>query len=571
LDSWKEIAAYLKREVRTVQRWEKAAGLPIHRHQVEKQGTVYAYKSELDEWFRERQLQLEPEYKEANGANTRPRVRRSIVGGLLVVVGLAWVGTYLVSSGRWLHRHAVTQKIKLVVLPFVNLSGDPNQEYFSDGMTEEIITQLGRMQPERLGVIAAESSKLLAGRSIVEVGRSLDVQYAIEGSVRRSGNQVRIDVQLIQVSDQTHLWADSYTRDLIDVLRVQDQVAAAVASQIRVALPVRAVGASGAARSASRPINPEAYDAYLRGRYEMTHGDLDKSIETYKEAIEKDPQYALAYAGLASSYEHRGRAPFDDLSPVEIQPMARKAAEQAVRLDPQLAEAHAVLAGISFNYDYDFETAEREFERAFALDPDNLTAHENYLHYLIARNRMQQAQEETTRALDLDPIWPMFNTFRAEILYDARDYDSAIAKAQGTVEQHSHYWLAYLWLGCSYREKKMYREAVEAFAQGRKLSGDHPAMIAMYGHSLALSGDAVGARKALAELRRLAQSHYVSSLYFAAIYVGLGEKSTALDLLDKAYAERSDRLIYLGVEPAADPLRSEPRFRDLLRRMGLGQ
>jgi len=572
LDSWKEIAAYLNREVRTVQRWEKAAGLPVHRLQVDKHGTVYAYKSELDAWFRERQPQLELGYGEGAGADTGPRVRRAIVGGLLVVVGLASVGAYLAGNGRWLHKQAITQKVKLAVLPFANLSGDPNQEYFSDGITEEIITQLGRMQPERLGVIAAESSKLFKGKPIAEVGRALGVQYAIEGSVRRGGNQVRIDVQLIQVSDQTHLWADSYTSDLVDILRVQDHVAAAVANQIRVALPVSAVGANGAARGTSRRVNPEAYNAYLRGRFEWTHySDLHKSIEAYQEAIEKDPQFALAYAGLASSYAWRGKVPNDDLSPIETQPMARQMAEHALQLDPQLAEAHAVLAYLSFSYDWDFEAAEREFRRAFALDPNNLDAHFHYLHYLIARNQMQQAQEETTLALDLDPIWPLFNTFRAEIFYYARDYDSAIAKAHGTIEQYPTYWLSYFWLGSSYREKKMYREALEAFTQGRKLSGDHPAMIAMYGHSLALSGDAAGARKALAELRRLAQSRYVSSLYFAAIYTGLGEKSTALDWLEKASAERFERLIYVGVEPAADPLRSEPRFRDLLRRMGLPQ
>lgn len=574
LDSWKEIAAYLRREVRTVQRWEKAAGLPVHRLQVDKQGPVYAYKSELDSWFRERKpgLEAEAEHEEGTGARTRPRMQWSIVGGLLAVGMLVSVGAYFADKGRSPNKRSAAQRIKLVVLPFQNLSGDSAQEYFSEGMTEEMITQLGKLDPEHLGVIAAESSKLFGGKPIAEVGRALGVQYAIEGSVRRGGNQVRIDVQLIQVSDQTHLWADSFTRDLVDVLRVQDQVAAAVASQIRVALPVSAVGANRAVRIASRAVNPEAYDAYLRGRFEWMHeGDLHKSIEAYKEALKKDPQYALAYAGLATSYTRSGQAPLDVLSPTETQPLARQAAKDALGLDPQLAEAHAVLANISFRYDWNFEAAEREFRMAFALDPTNLDAHNNYLHYLIARNQMQQAQEEITRVVDLDPSWPQFSAIRAEIFYDARDYDSAITKARGIIEQYPTYWLSYIWLGSSFREKKMYREAVEAFTQGRELSGNQPVMIALYGHSLALSGDATGARKALAELQRLAQSRYVASLYFAAIYTGLGEKGTALDWLDKAYAERSDRLIFLGVEPAADPLRSEPRFRDLLRRIGLPQ
>ena len=298
LDSWKEIAVYLKREVRTVQRWEKTDGLPVHRLQVNKQGPVYAYKSELDSWFRGREpgLEAEAKHEEGSGARTRPRMQWLIVRGLLAVAMLVCVGAYFAGKSRWLNGSA-TQRIKLVVLPLQNLSGDSAQEYFSDGMTEEMITQLGKLDPERLGVIAAESSKLFAGKPIAEVGRALGVQYAIEGSVRRGGNQVRIDVQLIQVSDQTHVWADSYTRDLIDVLRVQDQVAAAVARQIRVALPVSAVGAHGSARPLSRSVNPEAHDAYLRGRFEWTNnGDVYKSIEAYKEAIEKDPQYAVAYA-----------------------------------------------------------------------------------------------------------------------------------------------------------------------------------------------------------------------------------------------------------------------------------
>jgi TolB-like protein/cytochrome c-type biogenesis protein CcmH/NrfG len=571
LDSWKEIATYLEREVRTVQRWEKKEGLPVRRQTHEKMGTVYAYKSEIDAWWKERQPRMEPEAEQEERvvSGRKWRMRWPIVGGLLALVGLVSIEAYLAGNRRWIQKQATTQKIKLAVLPFVNLSGDPNQQYFSDGMTEEIITQLGKLDPERLGVIAAESSKLLAGKPIAEVGRVLGVQYAIEGSVRRGGNQVRIDVQLIQISDQTHVWADSYTRGLVDVLRVQDQVAATVASQIRVAVPVSGVGTNRAARTVSRSINPEAYDAYLRGRFFSAGVDLHKSIEAYQEAIEKDPQFALAYAGLASSLTRRGMAPLDDLSPMEAQPMARRAAEHALRLDPQLAEAHAVLANISLRYDWDFEAAEREFSRAFALDPNNPDAHRNYVTYLTARNQMQRAQEETTLALDLDPIWPLFNTFRAEIFYYARDYDSAIARAHGIIEQYPNYWLSYIWLGSSYREKKMYRKAVEAFTQGRKLSGDRPVLIALYGHSLALSGDAIGARESLAELRRLAQSHYVSPLYVAMIYVGLDEKSTALDWLERAYAERSDRLIYLLVEPAADPLRSEPRFRDLLRRIGL--
>src|SRR5712692_17915 len=602
LESWGEIAAYLRREIRTVQRWEKYQGLPVRRLQIGKLGSVYAYRSELDKWYRERQPHAENGEEDAEEAENgevaahvtvsteadkqeskseasgselpppRPRITRlHITITLLTLLVLAAVtpAVYLLRRGHSPRRSASAEKIRLVVLPFTNLSGDPQQDYFSAGLTDEMITQLGRLDPERLGVIAATASKLFAGKPIVEIGRTLDVQYALEGSVRRGGNQVRIDVQLIQISDQTHLWADSYTGDLGDILHVQDEVAAAVASQIRVALPVGALGVNGA-KGTARAVNPEAYDDYLRGRFYWTNrGDLHKSIEAYLQAIEKDPNYALAYAGLASAYALLGQVPYDDISPTEAKPKAREAAERALQLDPQLGEAHSVLANVSFSYDWNFDAAEHEFQRALALGQNDPTAHLWFSHYCVVRNRLQQAHEENSRTLALDPVSPLFNTVRAEIYYNARQYDEAIAQARRTIEQYPTYWLAYIWLGTAYREKKMYKDALEQFSQARKLSGNNPVMIALYGHALALSGDTVGARKALADLQRMAYSRYVSSLYFAAIYIGLGEKTRALDWLDKAYKERNDRLVYLNVDPVADPLRSEPRFRDLMKRLHL--
>lgn len=604
LDTWKEIADYLGREVRTVQRWEKTEGLCVHRHEHKKKSTVYAYASELDEWFQKRQPADDPEADAAfvpepdsgdappvsengdvvlpenvpaavempAGPRSRDAVRPSppkwkrpaLAAAVAAFLCFAGYGVY-----RWIQtRNLPPEKIRLVVLPFKNLSGDPKQDYFSVGLTDEMITRLGSLEPRRLGVIAATSSAALSGKPLAEIGHALKVQYALEGSVRREGNLVRIDVQLIQVSDQTHLWADSYNRDLNDILRVQDEVGSAVASQIR--LTLTASTETGKARVTTRSVNPEAYDAYLRGRFYWTNrGNLHKSIEAYQEAVQKDPQYALAYAGLASSYALLGQVPYDDMSPIEAKPKARAAAERALQLDPGLAEAHAVLANVSFSYDWNFEAAEQEFQSAFALGPNNPTPHLWYGHFCIVRNRLPQALEENSRTLDLDPVSPLFNTVRAEIYYHARNYDAAIAQARRTVEQYPNYWLAYIWLGSALREKKMYKDSLEQFSQGRKLSGDHPSMIALYGHALALSGDPAGAREALADLQRLAQSRYVSSLYFAAVYTGLGENRTALDWLDRAYKERNDRLVYLGAEPMADPLRSDPRFMQLLAKIGV--
>jgi TolB-like protein/tetratricopeptide (TPR) repeat protein len=597
LESWGEIASYLRRDIRTVQRWEKYLNLPVRRLQIGKLGSVYAYRSELDKWYQERQPQvttLPPENGEADAGATvtagpekpdekdapsslpqqekpRPRLTRlQITVAVLSLVMLAAVALALYSfRSRLAVMAPVTGKIRLVVLPLANLSGDPQQDYFSAGLTDEMITQLGKLDPERLGVIAATSSKLVTDKPIAEIARTLNVQYAVEGSVRRGGNKVRIDVQLIQTSDQTHLWADSYTGDLGDILRLQDDVAAAVAGQIRVALPVGALGVNGA-KGTARAVNPEAYDEYLRGRFYWTNrGDLRKSIDAYQRAIQKDPNYALAYAGLAGGYSLLGQVPYDDMPPSEAKPKARAAAENALRLDPQLGEAHSVLANVAFSYDWNFDAAEREFQQALALGQNDPTAHEWHSHYCVVRNRLQEALEENSRTLALDPVSPLFNTVRAEIYYNARQYDAAISQAQRTIEQYPTFWLAYIWLGSAYREKKAYPEALAQFSQALRLSGDHPSIIALYGHALAVSGDVAAARKSLADLQRLATKRYVSSLYFAGIYTGLGDKRTALDWLDKAYNERNDRLVYLAVDPIADPLRSEPRFRNLLTKIGL--
>src|SRR5437016_10679033 len=351
LVSWKEIAVHLGREIRTVQRWEKSEGLPVRRHEHQKRSTVYAYASELDEWFKKRQPADDPEADAAfepeldvadvstesdNGnqsllaqpaqpssatdddlAGARAQVavgskRKRLVKALAAVAAI-FIMTYAVF--RWIQPSAfLKRKVRLVVIPFTNLSGDPKQDYFSAGLTDEMITRLGNLDPQHLGVIAPASSTALAGKPIAEIGHALDVQYALEGSVLRDANRVRIDVQLIQVSDQTHLWADSYNRDLNDILRVQDDVGAAVASQIRLALNPSS-GKAGAT-VAKRTVNPDVYDAYLRGRFYWTNrADMHKSIEAYQQAIQKDPQYALAYAGLANGYALLGQVPYDDLPP----------------------------------------------------------------------------------------------------------------------------------------------------------------------------------------------------------------------------------------------------------------
>ena len=531
LDSWKEIADFLNREVRTVQRWERSEGLPVRRHAHTNKSSVYAYASELERWLKNRQPKN-------------------------------------VSAPHRESPQPASGKARLVVLPFANLSGDPQQDYFSAGLTTEMIVRLGKLDPANLGVIAAASSSALEGKPIAEVGRVLDVRYALEGSVRRNAQRVRIDVQLIQVSDQTHLWADSYDRDLGDILSVQDDVGAAVAGQIRLALTPLA--GKAAPKQSNRTVNPEAYDAYLRGRFYSTNRtDLRKALGSYEQAIRKDPQYALAYAGLATTYTLLGQVPYDDSPPTEVKPKAKEAAEHALRLAPQLGEAHAVLGNVAFNYEWDFETAERAFQRALALTPNDPTPHVWYSHYCVARNRAAEALEESSQILELDPVSPLFNSVLAETHYYTRNFNATLEQARRAIEQFPTYPLAYLWLGSAYREKKKYAQALAEFSKARQFSGNHPAMTSLYGHALAVSGNVAGARKTLVELRRLAGSRYVSPLYFAAVHTGLGEKDQAIEWLERAYHQRTDRLVYLGVDPIADPLRSIPRFKELLRKIGV--
>jgi len=592
LESWGEIAAYLRREIRTVQRWEKYQGLPIRRLTIGKLGSVYAYRSELDKWYRERQPQAETETEasgndsngegidvepqpapvplvqesQEDGKRKRWSKRRRVIGVaaiLFATVGLA----YLAIPHSPVKVVRTQGRTRLFVRPFTNSSGDSQQNEFIAGLTDETITQLGQIDPSRLGVIAPTSARLLATKPIQELGRLLNVAYVLEGSVRRSGNQVRIDVQLVSVDDQTPIWSNSYTNDLSDILRVQDQVALAITKEIQSKIP--AIGLESTPAHPVNRVNPVAYDAYIRGRLYWTNRDLPRSVDAFQQALREDSRYSLARTGLASAFLLSGQVPNDAMPPNQAMPKARDNARQALQENSSIAEAHCVLANISANYDWDFPAAEREYLRAIKLDPNNPTAHEWYGHYLITRNRLAEAQAETSLALDLDPVSPLLNSARAETFFYARDYDNAIAQARRTLEQYPNNLYAGFWLASAEREKKLYSEAVPGFAQLSKMAVDNPAMLMAYGHALAVSGDKVHAQRVLSELKQLAKRRYVPAIYFAAMYVGLGEKDAAFTWFDKAFLERNDRLAYLAVDPLSDPVRSDPRFTKLLARIGL--
>jgi TolB-like protein/Flp pilus assembly protein TadD len=604
LDSWGEIASYLGREVRTVQRWERTEGLPVHRHEHKKKSTVYAYAGELDEWIRNRQpkddpaaddafareqeltgadspvdvAEPPPEPPAAAPASTPDSVATPAVGKRVVaaIFALGILSALSLGMYRWLRPvQTVQEKVLIAVLPFTYVSGDSRPDYITFGLAEDTRTRIGQLDPPHLGVIAATSSRIVAGQPIPEIGRILNVKYVLEGSVQRAGDQVRIDVQLIQVSDQTHLWADSFTRELSDVLQVESDVSADIARQILATLLVPAPSQSKVAlkldtvHAAATPEIAQARHAYRQGEFAFGNRyDLRASITFFEEAIGKDPSYAEAYAGLAAATAILGQVPNDGMSPGDAKPKAREAAQKALQLNPRLAEAHAVLGNVAMSYDWDLATAEKELRRAIELNPNAPTPHEWYCHLLIVEGHNSEALAEAHRALDLDPVNPLFHDVVAETYYFGRSYDAAIEEAQQVVKLHPGDLFAQFWLGSSYREKKMYPQAIETFQHARQLSGDIPFMVMAYGHAQALAGNSGEARAALQKLQQQATARFVPSLYAAAIHVGLGEKDEAFRLLDPAFQERVDRLVYLNVDPMADPLRSDPRFAQLMAKVG---
>lgn len=493
---------------------------------------------------------------------TGPQKRLGIRPAIAAIILVMLVGGYAADKYRRGKVRPVPERIRVAVLPFQNLSGDAGQDFFSSGLTDELITQLGRLNPSRLGVIASTSSNMVRGKPISQIGRELNVQYVVEGSVRRGGNQVRVDVQLIQTSDETNIWANSYSRDLMDVLRVQSEVSEAVARQIPANLHFTSLP--------EQPlVNPEAHDAYLKGKlYLDNRSDLGKSLALFQEAINDDPNYAAAYSSLSLVYSLLGESPYDALLPREANRKAREAAEHALELDPSLAQAHAAL-GLTASDDWDFRSAEREYRLALELDPNDSSVHEWLGNILMVEGKTKEAQEEGQRSLELDPVSPACHAFIAEAYYYAGDYDRAIEQARHIVEIQPRFIQARYWLGSAYREKRMYKESLEQFRLAREASGDNSAMVTAYGYTQALAGNPAEAHAILSLLEGRSKHQYVPALYFAAIYLGLRDKPNSMKYLNQAYEEHSDRLIYFRMEPMVNSMRSDPEFQGLLRKIGL--
>jgi len=528
LDSWKEIAAYLRRQVRTVNLWEKTEGLPVHRHLHSKRGTVYAYKSELDEWFRLRAL------SRANGVPTSPRSR-----------------------------------IMVAVLPFENLSGDAAEDYFSDGLTEEMISQLGRVNPDRLGVIARTSSMHYknSDQGITAIGADLDVEYILEGGVRRWGERVRITAQLIRVKGQANVWSQSYERKIADIFLLQTEVASRIAASIVAELTPRR---NPNPATSSGGTNRAAYEAYLKARNywnQRTEESLLKAVHYFGQALTKDPGLAEAHCGLGDAYNLL--AVYGALPPHEAMPLAKAAALRALEINPELGAAHACLADVSCFYDWDWDTANQEYQRALVLNPSYATAHHFYGYFLAAIGEHTGALAEIELAQAYDPHSMVFSVWKGILLLLAGQYEDAVEAGLESTRRDPQYILARWALGLAYEAAARPNLAQPEFEIAAKLSGRKPGMLAALGHNLGIQGQTQRANEILKDLQALSAERYVAAYDLATVFLGIGNEEQALNYLDKAFQERSPWIVTLALEPRVQHLRTNVFFQSLLRKLRL--
>ena len=487
--------------------------------------------------------------------------------GVILIVALGGWALWSRSSPRL---QPSKERVMLAVLPFQNLTGDATQDYFSDGLTEEMITQLGNLDPDHLGVIARTSVMHYKNtqQPLDQIGRELGVQYVLEGSVRRESDKVRITAQLIQIEDQTHLWAREYDRELSHLLSLQGEIAQEVADGIQLTFGDQSLTES--APKTSAPKTYEAYDLYLKGQYfwnRRTPKDFRQAIDYFQQAAAKDPGYARAYAGLANSYALMGG--YSGEPQAEFISKARSAALRALELDENLAEAHTALALIVQNYDWDWETAEKEYRRAIELNPNYATAHHWYAEHLALLGHFDEALRESERARELDPLSLIIATDNGAILYFSRQYDRAIEKLRAVLEVDPNFTHAHI-LEYVYVQKGMFADAQADLEKLRRVD-DSPWSLAQSAYIFGRSGQQPEARRALEKLEQLNRHHQIDPAPILIAYVGIGNKDEAFAWLEKAYSQHSNVLTSLKVDPIYDPLRSDPRFQDLLRRVGLAQ
>lgn len=452
----------------------------------------------------------------------------------------------------------------MVVLPLENLSGDPEQEYFADGLTEALITNLAKIGALRVVSRTTAMHYKKARRPLPEIPRELEVEGVVEGAVLRSGERVRISVQLLDARSDTHLWAESYERALRNVLGLQAEVSQAIASQVQVKLTPE----ERAHFAQVHPVNPDAYEAYLKGRYHWNRrnaGELPKAVQRFQDAIAKDPNYAVAFAGLADSLSTFAAWSF--APPKENCEKAKALARQAIEMDPTLAEPHCSLGWIHAWYDFDFAAAEREFERALELNPRYPASHYFFGFFLGLMSRHEEAYTEIKRAIRLDPLSEVHYWGFGVVYWCSRQYDQAIESFEKVIDMDPSFIGAYALLGWTYICKSLGEQAIAAARKATELSQGAPTFLFGLAQAYARAGQRNEALIILKQLQDLSQKQYVTPYGLARVYTALDEKEEAIRLLHTAYEENATWMLFLKTDPHMDPLRADPRFRDLLRRM----
>ena len=512
-----------------------------------------------------RKTEPEPKVRDAGLALTpkprlRPAIRLIVASALVVSLTIIFVVLFRARG------HAPTGIRSLAVLPLENLSADASQNYFADGMTDELITDLAQISALR--VISRTSVMVYKGarKPLPQIARELNVDAVVEGTILRSGDQVRITAQLIEAATDKHLWSQSYKGELRDSLALQNTVARAIAEKIRINLTPQ----EQAALKNVRVVNPQAYESFLKGRYfwnKRTSEGLKVALAYFNQAIEEDPKYAEAYSGLADTYALLGDWQYAVMTPKLAFPKAKAAAIKALELDNALGEAHNSLAFVLDGFDWDFDSAGKEFRRAIELNPGYATAHHWYAWHLSLLGRYDEAIPEMRKALNLDPLSLIINADLAELLVLAHAYDESIQQSRKTIEMDPNFALAHTQLAQAYFQKHMYDEAVAELQIAVQLSGRSPTCIANLARAYVVSGKRSEALELLSELKKRSNSDYSNASEIAMVYASLGDKDQAMNWLEKGYEERFNPGVLL--RPGFDPLRSDSRFQNLVHRIGL--
>jgi TolB-like protein/tetratricopeptide (TPR) repeat protein len=572
LESWKEIASYLGRDVTTVRRWEKREGLPVHRLHHSKLGSVYAYTAELDAWRGERAPAVATDAPDARQVSQISEVvqsgahARRVAALAALALGLAAILIWIAHDRASIQPASANGGIRsLAVLPLQNFSGNPEQDYLSDGMTEALIARLSTIHALR--VISRTTAMQFKGtrKSVPAIGKELNVDAVIEGSVLRSGDKIRISVQLIRADTDEHLWSDTYDREVQDVLALQSDVTYGIARHIEVAVS----GTPRGSPVAPRTVAPDVYEAYLKGRFALhknSRAGLAEALQHFQAAVDADGTFAPAYAGLAATYSSLGLVFYGE-PPSETRSKSMAAARKALELDPELAEARALLAN-ALQKDWHWGEAEAEYRRAIELSPSNAAAHAGLADWLLCQGRIEEALASARRAQELDPR-AADGTQVGWILFQAHRYDEAIRELRTALTIAPKNPMAQWYLGFALIGAERFDEAITTLERAASLSDRSSAVLGVLVAACAGAGRRAEALRLVDELHRRQKAGYVPPAAFLNAYLGLGDTEEAFAWMERAAEERSNIMQFLKVHPFFDPLRGDPRFAGFLRRANL--